>query len=314
MRYKRLLQKAIGGFILAALFLQGCGASAPPTARMGAACAVVEGKVYVMGGLAKNGESTSLVEEYDPSAEKWASQASMPTSRYMASAVTIDESIYVLGGRNESGITDAVEVYDPALNSWETVTVMPQARWNHMVAEVKGKIYVIGGIVGTGDSRRSIDTVEIYDPTDNSWKSGQSLPTPRQGAAIAVVQEKIYVIGGRMGAGSSGTATNIVEVYDPSTDLWVSVGPEQERRTGAQAVAVEGNIYVIGGAAGGEATRSIEMYDTATDTWMMMSLSLQEPRTGHCAASLGLKIYVIGGATEESLAGIVGTVEELTVR
>jgi N-acetylneuraminic acid mutarotase len=129
-----------------------------------------------------------------------------------------------------------------------------------------------------------------------------------------VAQEKIYVIGGRIGAGRSGTATNIVEVYDPSKDLWVSVKPAQERRTMPQAVAVEGKIYVIGGAAGGEATGSIEMYDPATDTWMMMALSVQYPRTGHCVASLGNKIYVIGGATEESLASIAGTVEELTIR
>lgn len=336
MRHQRLLHQTIGGLILVALFIQGCGAStavpatatlAPsmtvpfivskspmPTPRMAAACAVVEGNVYVIGGFAKNGKSISVIKKYDPSADKWASSASMPTPRGMASAVTIDGRIYVLGGRNESGIIDAVEVYDPARNSWETVTSMPQARWNHMVAEVQGKIYVIGGIVGTGDSRRSIDTVEIYDPTENSWKSGHSMLTSRQGAAIAVAQEKIYVIGGRAGAGASGTATNVVEVYDPSEDFWSSIQSDRERRTSAQAAVVDGRIYVIGGATGGETTGSIEIYDPTTDTWVMMALSLQEPRTGHCVASLGSRIYVIGGAIEESLAGIVGTVEELTVR
>jgi N-acetylneuraminic acid mutarotase len=314
MRHKSLLLQTIGGLILAALFLQACGTPAPPTPRMAVACAVVEGKVYVIGGIIKKGEITSVVEEYDPSADKWISRASMPTPRCMASAVTINKKIYVLGGRNESGITDAVEVYDPARDSWKKVTVMPQARWNHMVAELQGKLYVIGGIVGTGDSRRSIDKVQIYDPTTNSWKSGQSMPTSRQGAAIAVTQEKIYIIGGRRGAGRSGTATNIVEVYDPIADSWSSVEPAQYRRTEARAVVVKNRIYVIGGASEGEETGSIEMYDPANDTWVMMDLSLQEPRTSHCAVSLGNKVFVIGGATKPSLAGIVGTVEKLTVK
>jgi len=313
MRQKKLLQQTIGGLILASLFLHGCEAPTP-VPRMASACALVDGKVYVIGGYARNGESTSVVEEFDPSTDQWASGASMPTPRGMTSAITIDGRIYVLGGRNESGITDAVEVYDPASNSWEKVTTMPQARWNHMVAEVQGKIYVIGGIVGTGDNRRSIDTVEIYDPTENTWKLGQSLPTSRQGAAIAVVQEKIYVIGGRKGAGASGTVTNVVEVYDPSEDYWSSIQTMQEGRTGSQAAVVDGRIYVIGGAVEGEAKGSIEIYDPATDIWVIMVLSLQEPRTGICVASLGSRIYVFGGSTNQSLEGIVGTVEELTVK
>lgn len=313
MRQKKLLHQTIGGLILAALLINGCGAP-KPVLRLLATCAVVDGKVYVIGGIARNDESTSVVEEFDPSTDQWASGASMPTPRAMASAVTIDGRIYILGGRNTSGIMDTVEVYDPASNSWEKVTTMPQARWNHMVAEVQGKIYVIGGIVGTGDNRRSIDTVEIYDPTENTWKLGQSLPTSRQGAAIAVVQEKIYVIGGRRGAGASGTVTNVVEVYDPSEDYWSSIQTMQEGRTGSQAAVVDGRIYVIGGAVEGDAKGSIEIFDPDTDTWEMMALSLQEPRTGICVASLGSRIYVIGGTINQSYQGVERMVEELTVK
>ena len=64
--------------------------------------------------------------------------------------------------------------------------------------------------------------------------------------------------------------------------------------------------------AGGGATDSIEVYDLASNTWDS-PFTLQKPRTGHSAASVGSNIYVIGGAIKESLAGIVGTVEELTV-
>jgi len=314
MRQKKLLHQTIGGLILAALFLNGCGAP-KPILRLLATCAVVDGKVYVIGGIARNDESTSVVEEFDPSTDQWASGASMPTPRAMASAVTIDGRIYIFGGRNTSGIMDTVEVYDPASNSWEKVTTMPQARWNHMVAEVQGKIYVIGGIVGTGDNRRSIDTVEIYDPTENTWKLGQSLPTSRQGAAIAVVQEKIYVIGGKTGAGASGTITKVVEVYDPLEDYWRSIQTLVVGRSSSKASVVDGRIYVIGGSVkGGGVTGSIEKYDPAIGTWEMMAQFLQEPRTGHCVASLGSRTYVIGGTINQSYAGVERMVEELTVK
>ncbi len=284
------------------------------TPRMGTASSNIDGNIYIFGGMTQNGRSTAIVEAYDSSKDKWTTKKSMPTPRFNAYAVVIDNKIYVIGGRNEiTGVLNTVEVYNTVNNNWETIQPMKFSRWNLFASVVGGKIYVIGGIAGVGENRESIDKVEIYDPVKNSWSTGSSLPIPKQGASIAVLKEKIYVLGGRAGAGDNGYATNIVEVYDPFKDTWSSAKPMHKERTGAQASVVDSIIYMVGGASETELVDLIETYNPDTNDWTIEDFSLQKPRTGHSVASIGTKIYIIGGATEMSLAGITGIVEEIVI-
>lgn len=286
--------------------------SSMPTPRMAITSASVDGKIYIFGGFTKRGKSTSLVEEYDSATNKWTQKTSMPTRRGMAAAVALDKLVYVVGGRNENGITTAVDVYDTGRNSWKKVKPLPASRWNHMLAVSGGKIYVIGGISGVGNRRECLTTVEIYDPAKDTWSTGCSLPTPKQGAAVSVVNGKIYIIGGRTGAGNSGYAKSSVDVYDPIKNTWSEAKSMKSARTSAQSAVVYNKIYVIGGAARDKATTSIDVYDPTADKWTA-KYSMQKPRSGHSVNSVGNKIYIIGGAVEPSVSGITGIVEELTL-
>lgn len=285
-----------------------------PTPRMNTACAVIGDKVYVIGGLTKEGEITPVVEEYDSSIDRWTRKTSMPTSRGVAAAAVVNNKIYVFGGRDENGVTDVVEVYDPLSNSWKKMKPMPFARWNHMVAVAEGKIYVIGGLIGVGNKRESVDKVEIYDPSIDSWNIGASIPKPKQNAAVAVMGKKIYVIGGMIGSAAlGGYSTNTVEVYDLSAGKWITGVPMQLTRSDADAVVVNDKIYVVGGGKKGEALGTVEVYNSATNLWES-GFSLRKPRTGHCVASVGNKIFIIGGAAEQSLSGILDVVEEFSLK
>jgi N-acetylneuraminic acid mutarotase len=154
--------------------------------------------------------------------------------------------------------------------------------------------------------------VEIYDSVKDTWSEAKPLPTPKQGGAAATVKEKIYVIGGRTGAGDSGYATKSVDIYDPIKNSWTSGKAMPEARTGIQSAVIDNRIYVVGGAARGNATNSIDVYDLSTEKWSRMA-SMKYARTGHGVCSIGKKIFIIGGATKMSLAGIIGAVETLTI-
>lgn len=299
------------------ILIMGCQSSSELIPITGACCANVENKIYVVGGITKNGKTTNILQEYDPSMDTWKNKTPMPTPRAMSSAVAIGNKIYVFGGRNESGITNKVEVYDTGSDSWTRAAEMPDEKWNHMVAVVDGKIYVIGGITGTGSQRKSTGSVDVYDPAGDSWESGSGMLLSRQGAAIAVLQDRIYVIGGRIGtSATAGKATNRVDVYDPSEDSWTSETQVLGKRTMARAVKAGNKIYLIGGAADNDLVSTIEMYDPDSDVsgWSVAKIYLQQPRTGHCVASLGNEIYVIGGNSSESLSGILGNMEVITLK
>ena len=68
-----------------------------PTARWGAIAGVVDGKLYVIGGVDSSG-ILDVVEVYDPVTNSWSTKASMPTTRYSAVAGVVDGQVYVAGG------------------------------------------------------------------------------------------------------------------------------------------------------------------------------------------------------------------------
>jgi len=70
------------------------------------------------------------------------------------------------------------------------------------------------------------------------------MPTARSGFAVAVFQNKIYVMGGEIvGTGFTG----INEVYDPTTDSWETKTSMSTKRDNPVANTVDDKIYVIGG-------------------------------------------------------------------
>jgi len=77
-----------------------------PTARWNAASGVINGKIYVVGGIVAQGgedrQNLQTVEVYDPETDTWAQEVDMPTARGCLSASLIDGKLYAVGGRLES--------------------------------------------------------------------------------------------------------------------------------------------------------------------------------------------------------------------
>lgn len=120
--------------------------------------------------------------------------------------------------------------------------------------------------------------------SENTWASEAPLNEARNNLGIAVVNSKIYAIGGdtlsgfwTYSMGFSGTPTGGVvgtnEEYDPAANTWTFKTPMRTPRTSFAIAAYENKIYCIGGAtshniyAGPTVTGINEVYDPATDTW-----------------------------------------------
>ena len=65
------------------------------TARMGPTSAVVNGKIYIIGGAPSEPDDSvfSVVEEYDPVTETWTRKADMPTRRWSLATCAVDGKI-----------------------------------------------------------------------------------------------------------------------------------------------------------------------------------------------------------------------------
>ncbi len=289
-----------------------------PTARYTPGSAVVDGKIYVIGGCTVGDWLTSIVEEYDPAADTWAPRVDVPTETHVIGAAAVDGIIYVIGGwvvDAPPGLRDSrtVLAYDPAVEKWTKAdkwtrkTDMPTRRCRLTTSVVDGKIYAIGGKLG-GDS---VSAVEVYDPVTDKWTRKADMPTARMAHAACVIDGRIYVSGGYSGWGATATPTmSIVEVYDPATDTWTRVSDMPWPREGHTASAVDGKMYIIGGRDyaviklfnegkidGDELEKLfsiVDVYDPATDTWTTAA-NFPFPRSYLTASVVNGKIYTIGG-------------------
>jgi N-acetylneuraminic acid mutarotase len=118
---------------------------------------------------------------------------------------------------------------------------------NHAYSGViDGKIYVTGGRAPghEGNDGNNIASTEVYDPGADTWSPLEDLPTPRSGGASAVLDGKLYVIGGQL---PGNTVYKTVSRFDPATGHWEALADMPIELTGHRAVAVGNAIYVMGG-------------------------------------------------------------------
>lgn len=180
-----------------------------PTARGGATAQVIDGEVYVVGGLADNGTSLNTVEIFDPVTGQWSAGPSLKTARDNAGSAVVDDLLYVFGGRtrNINDTLNSLEIYNPVTDLWTFGNSMPTGRRAMAVGTIGNKIQVTGG-EGSG---KTFAENEEYNISTGLWKSLNSISTPRHGTAFGTIDDVNYVIGG--GPVTGGSFTNVVEAF-----------------------------------------------------------------------------------------------------
>ena len=119
-----------------------------PIRRAMAAACVVDGRIFVIGGVIEDSHGTPLktVDEYDPMTDTWTRKADIPTARVWHSASVVGSRIYVLGGAPYGGpVLSAVEEYDSSVDIWKPKSDMLTGRGMLSASTINGKIYALGG-------------------------------------------------------------------------------------------------------------------------------------------------------------------------
>ena len=139
----------------------------------------------------------------------------------------------------------------------------------------------------------------LMDPADakaaenSTWEKGKDMLSNRTEITAALLNDKIYVIGGA--DYRNGGAVSTVEIYDPAKDEWTEGTPLPYALDHAPSVAYNGKIYVVGGFLKDKITTDkMLIYDPAKDEWTE-GTPLPEPRCCHVAEVVNGTIYAISG-------------------
>jgi N-acetylneuraminic acid mutarotase len=267
--------------------------------RVAAAASVVNGKIYVMGGLTLGLLDINNNQAYDPSTDTWVTLAPMPTPRGFPFSGVVNDTIYVMGGGYPNA-TSRVEAYNPKTNSWNTTKAdVLLARIASNAAVVDGTIYHIGGSYNQRDCQAyhtNPNFAELRTPIPDSL--GQ-----RGALSVTVYDRLIYTFGGSNY--SPWSPFSAVCAYNPQADTWTRKRNMPTPRFGFQTYLIGNKIYAIGGSQSeGTALATVEVYDPVTDTWDTSRADMPRGFTWFAGAVVNNKIYVIGGTTDWASGGL----------
>src|SRR6266852_1577569 len=191
-----------------------------------------------------------------------------------------------------------------AQGTWTALTPVSPSPMEGMTVGGVGQIIVAA--YGFSPVPGNTNQTLLYNINTNLWSTGAPAPLPaRAGAAAAVIDDGIFVIGGRQSTGgpcSGGPYLTTVEKYDIDTNTWSPVAPLLNARSDLAAVARGGKIFVFGGCTGAASapsfTGEVDMYDPQTNTWTTLPSTMTTARASLVAGHSGDKVYTIGGTTD----------------
>jgi N-acetylneuraminic acid mutarotase len=149
-----------------------------PGLRQELASAVLNGKLYVIGGYDENRGSTATVQVYNPTTDRWALAHLLPYAVNHNAAAVAGGRLYSFGAGGEETF-----VYNPNNNSW---SARASSHYVHSdtaaVGVINDKIYIAGG-TNTPSQRE----LEVYDPVANRWTVKAAMSVPRNHTAGGVI-------------------------------------------------------------------------------------------------------------------------------
>ncbi|UOQ68637.1 PKD domain-containing protein [Hymenobacter volaticus] len=234
--------------------------AAPPVELSHFQAVTLDGLIYAMGAM--NGTYPREVPVpnvyiYNPTSDKWKVGGTIPQARRRGSAgtVTYKNKIYMVGGIIDghwAGWVPWFDEYDPATNTWKALPNAPRSRDHFNATIIDDKLYLVGGRRSSVSTNQPVELtvpeVDVYDFTTGQWAtlpSASNLPTPRAGAATAVLGTELLVIGGESSLAAAHKETHSLDV---TTNTWRRVADLQTGRHSTQAIVNNSGVYLAAGA------------------------------------------------------------------
>jgi hypothetical protein len=236
---------------------------------------LVGDKIYVMDGYDR---SLAPNEVYDPVTDSWSSKTPMPVVGSNYASAVLDEKIYVVASNNYAlSEEDSARllIYDAETDVWGEGTPAPSIILSGPAVATTGvmasrRVYALG----VQPALNPPPTNYVYDPKDDSWGVGARMRVNRVDFGVAVLNDRLYAIGGYTydDSPNSGrmTVSAVNEQYTPfgygTPDPYVPVdivGPE------IKVLSPVNQIYNVSGVS------LVFTVDTPVE-WMGYSLNGEE--------------------------------------
>ncbi|KIP12569.1 hypothetical protein PHLGIDRAFT_97993 [Phlebiopsis gigantea 11061_1 CR5-6] len=251
---------------LSATLLQTAGEL--PSPRVGHASALVGSVLIVWGGDTKTNGGARTSDKQDDGlyllnlvSREWTRvtvYGPSPVGRYGHAVSMVGSKFYMFGGQVDGEFLNDLWVFD--LNSlrtqaqWDLVepaegSPKPAQRTGHVCVSYGEKIILFGGT----DCQYHYNDTWVFDTVTRMWSELTCIgfiPSPREGHAAAVVDDVVYVFGGR---GVDGKDLGDLGAFKLSNQRWYmfqKMGPAPSARSGHAMASMGSRVFVLGGLGG----------------------------------------------------------------
>jgi hypothetical protein len=249
----------------------------------------------------------------------------VPVSNYQIAALTDSHGLglWIFGGRDANGaLIDTVQVYYPVLNQvfvvasdpWPGTTPAACISLPAMgVATLANRAFVLGGlsfaINGCVDDQSAQTWIfNPNAPAGSRWSQGPDLNVARGYITPAVLNGKIYAIGGDTNVLGTPTPVQTVEAWKPPTGGWNDTAvkdtplPCDESQAFPFATGpLAGDIVVANCGQWPNAVANTLIYSAIGNSWVQGGL-INENRRNEAGAFIKVggkfKLYILGGFGE----------------
>ena len=209
---------------------------------------------------------------------------SLPQGITSFGAAISGDDLYVYGGHfgeahhySESGQSNELRRLSLTKENatWELLEGGPRLTGLAMV-EYHGKLYRVGGFTAkNGDDEEqslwSQASFASYDPTTGKWTDLAPLPEGRSSHDAAVIDGKLYVVGGWNMQGPDKTTwhtTALVCDLNETQPTWSPLPMPAFQRRAVSLAAHNGKLYVMGGMEeSGDTTTEVAVFDPQSQSW-----------------------------------------------
>lgn len=227
-----------------------------------------DGRVVAVGGFqSKDSTYSATAETFDPKAGAFSpitSKMSTPRAYHVAGIADSGTTVFFAGGATATDKdTATIEIFDVAKGTFSVAptTLLHAARALATARLPNGSWLVSGGANATD---KTLADAQTYDPTSGNVTKVAAMGTRRSGHTLTVLADgRVLAIGGYSDVTTPAKATNVMEVFDPTTSTWeqLPVGLASPRLDHAAVLLPDCRVAVIGGEYAEDGKSPFATYD-----------------------------------------------------
>jgi hypothetical protein len=242
----------------------------------------------VLGGLTTGDTSTSRIVDVDPVSGEFRITGQLALAVHDSAGAVIGGRYFVFGGGSFSTVS-LVQAFTAGTAT--QVARLPEARSDLSAATLSATTYIVGGFDG------SVMTPAVLATTDGlSFRQVADLAVPVRYAAVAALDNTLWVVGGVTSTNENGTPTetDVVQKVSLLSGQVSVTGRLPEPLGHATALILDGQIFVLGGRTGTVPSAMIWRLDPASGA-LAPAGQLPTPVSDAGSVTVGGVGYLVGG-------------------